>query len=382
MRIIILGADGYVGWPLAMYLATLGHEVVAIDNYLRREITKISGSNTMFDNPDLSVRSKLFLEETGLNIHVEIGDITNINFVADLIKRIRPKAIVHAAEQPSAAYSMQGRDEAKNILTNNIEVTFNTIWGVIQYAPDCHLIKIGSIGEYGIPDVAIENGWLKLSDKDKKPQKFLFPREGESIYHVSKSMSSQLLLFYSRKYGLRCSNLMQGIIYGMQTPQTTLNEKLMPNLYYDCVFGNVINRFMAQSIVGLPLTVYNSGPQFRCYQNLIDTLKCIEYSVDNPARKGEVKIHNQYSEIYSAIDIANKVQKAAGEMDISVSISSDEHFKEERQANNYEIKKTQFADMGILPTLLNSELLISELKIIQKYKDNILLNRLTMQIAN
>ncbi|PHR91535.1 MAG: NAD-dependent dehydratase [Robiginitomaculum sp.] len=385
MRILVLGADGYVGWPTAMHLASAGHEVVVVDNYYRRQITALCGSNTLFENPDLPTRAKIFTQECGPEMHVEIGDLTNVNFTSSLIKRLKPDAIVHCAEQPSAAYSMQGRDEAKSILDNNINVTFNIIWSVLQHAPDCHLIKIGSIGEYGTPDIPVPDGWLTVPSDPQEGEashEFLFPREGPTIYHVSKAMSSQLLMFYARQYGLRCSNLMQGTIYGLLSAQSSVDERLLPNFYYDCIFGNVVNRFMAQAIAGVPLTVYGQGAQTRCYQHITDTLDCIEYAINNPAKKGRMSVQNQYSEMCSVIDIAQRVQEAAGHMDISVTICQGDCPSEDCDEHPYDIAHTPLEDMGLTPSLLTCEMITSELEIIQNHADHILKDKLSLQIAN
>jgi UDP-sulfoquinovose synthase len=381
MKIMVLGADGYVGWPTAMHFAAQGHEVVAIDNYYRRQITTLCDSNTLFENPDLPDRAKIFEKAFDGSIHVEIGDLTNASFTSSLIKRLQPDVIIHGAEQPSAAYSMQGQKEAGNILDNNIRVTFNVIWGVLQHAPDCHIIKIGSIGEYGNPDISIEEGWLE-HDQGDESRRFLFPREGPSLYHVSKAMSSQLLLFYVKRYGLRASNLMQGIIYGLQTEQTGVSLELMPNFYYDSIFGNVVNRFMAQAVAGVPLTVYGDGDQIRCYQNLEDTLVCLTHAAQTPPEKGHLNIRNQYAESCSVNDVAQRVQNAAAGLDIFVEISQATHPFEENEEPHYEVKHMPLSNLGVDPKFMTQERLQSELAIIKSHEAAILRDKITMPLAN
>jgi len=202
MRILILGADGYLGWPTSMDLAAKGHDVVAVDNYLRRNIAKDTDSMALIDSPNLIERAEIFKSVSGKDIKVEIGDLADSKFCLGLFEKYKPDAVVHYAEQPSAPFSMRGFDEAQMTLNNNLNVTFNVIWGAITHAPECHIIKLGTMGEYGTPNIDIEEGWLEIEHKGRS-DKFLFPRQAGSLYHTTKVLDTDLMWFYVRTYGLR-----------------------------------------------------------------------------------------------------------------------------------------------------------------------------------
>src|ERR1700749_1718301 len=265
MRVMILGGDGYLGWPTAMAVRLAGHDVCAVDNYLRRNIARDTNSDALMANPLLPERAALFEGVTGYKIEVAIGDCCDFEFLSRLVEAFAPDVLVHYAEQPSAPYSMKGYDEARTTLSNNLVATFNTIWAVMRHAPDCHIIKPGTMGEYGTPNIDIEEGWIDIQHKGRS-DKFLFPRQAGSLYHTTKILDTDLLWFYVRLYGLRVTDLMQGPVYGLST---------------------------AQAVAGIPLTVYGKGGQVRGYLNLRDTLQCVALAAANPAAKGELRILNQ-----------------------------------------------------------------------------------------
>lgn len=221
MRILILGSDGYLGWPTAMFLAAKGHEVCGVDNYLRRQIALETDSEPLFPAPNLTERARLFAKKTGKTIRAEIFDLRDRARLARLVEAFRPDALVHYAEQPSAPYSMMGASQASLTLGNNLETTFNVIWAAIEHAPACHIVKLGTMGEYGTPDIDIEEGWLDVEHKGRK-QRFLYPRAAGSLYHTAKVLDTDLLWFYVRTCGLRVTDLMQGPVYGLSTPETDI----------------------------------------------------------------------------------------------------------------------------------------------------------------
>ena len=288
MRVIVAGGDGYLGWPTAMQLAAAGHEVTVVDNYYRRVLATRTNSAPLLDNPKLDHRVEIFAAETGYQIHAVVGDLNDMRLVEELFAERQPEAVIHYAEQPSAPYSMMGYVEARETLTNNLGVTFNLIWGVIQHAPDCHIIKLGTMGEYGTPNIEIEEGWIEIAHKGRK-DKFLFPRQAGSLYHTTKVLDTDLLWFYVRTYGIRVTDLMQGPVYGIATPQADVNERLMPNFHYDDIFGTVLNRFLVQAAVNIPLTVYGKGGQQRGYLNLVDTLQCVDLAMRTPPAASELR---------------------------------------------------------------------------------------------
>ena len=298
MRVLILGGDGYLGWPTAMDFAAAGHEVTVADNYLRRHIAEATNSEALLSAPSLSERAKIFEGTTGKKIKVRIGDLSDPEIIFELVRDVRPDTVVHYAEQPSAPYSMRGFKEARDTFQNNLDVTFNCIWAVKEHAPDAHIIKLGTMGEYGTPNIDIEEGWIDIEHKGRKDT-FLYPRAAGSLYHTTKVLDTDLLWFYVRTYGLRVTDLMQGPVYGISTDEADIDPRLCPNFHYDDIFGTVVNRFLVQAVAGIPLTVYGGGGQTRGYLNLRDTLQCVRLAAENPSDPGELRIFNQLTETFT-----------------------------------------------------------------------------------
>jgi len=291
MRVLILGGDGYLGWPTAMNMAARGHEVCVMDNYLRRNMARETCSEALMPNPNLHDRADIFKSVSGKDIRVEIGDCADYRTLSHLVQDFAPEAIIHYAEQPSGPYSMMGFDEAHRTFNNNLNATFNVIWSVMEYAPECHIIKLGTMGEYGTPDIDIEEGWLDVEHKGRK-QKFLYPRQAGTLYHTTKVLDTDLLWFYVRTYGLRVTDLMQGPVYGLSSDECDQDDRLFPNFHYDDIFGTAVNRFLVQAVAGVPLTVYGKGGQTRGYLNLKDTLQCVDLALNNPVEQGDMRILN------------------------------------------------------------------------------------------
>jgi UDP-sulfoquinovose synthase len=357
MRVIVLGGDGYLGWPTAMRFAARDHEVWVIDNYLRRQMALETCSEALFPTPNLSERAALFRELTGRQIRVKIGDCTDPACVFGLFAEIRPHVAIHYAEQPSAPYSMIGYDAARRTLRNNLETTFNTIWGCIEHAPECHIVKLGTMGEYGTPNIDIEEGWIDIHHKGRK-DRFLFPRAAGSLYHTTKVLDTDLLWFYVRLNGLRVTDLMQGPVYGLATPESDLDERLAPNFHYDDIFGTVVNRFLVQAVAGVPLTVYGAGGQTRGYLNLKDTLQCIELAAASPPAAGTLRIMNQLTETFSVTQLATRVVGAAEAIGIDASIQSIPNPRKEREEHYYNPMHSSLIELGLKPHYLTTEVLV------------------------
>jgi len=379
MRILVLGADGYLGWPTAMDLAAKGHDVIAVDNYLRRDIAKDTDSIALFPTPDLKERVRIFKEVSGHDITVEIGDLAQADFCLGLFEKYKPEAAVHYAEQPSAPYSMRGFGEAQMTLNNNLNVTFNVIWGVQQHAPECHLIKLGTMGEYGTPNIDIEEGWIDIEHKGRK-DKFLFPRQAGSLYHTTKVLDTDLMWFYVRTYGLRITDLMQGPVYGLDTAEAVLDDRLGPNFHYDDIFGTVVNRFLVQAVAGVPLTVYGQGGQTRGYLNLKDTLQCIDLATQNPAAKGEMKIFNQFTEQFSVNELAERVKSAGASIGIDVQVKSIANPRKEAEDHYYNAAHTGLIDLGLKPNFMTEEVLVKMLNRIMTHKNAISHDRIMPRV--
>ena len=334
MKVIVLGGDGYLGWPTAMDLAARGHQVVAVDNYLRRELALQTRSEALIPTPNLDDRADAFRSVTGHGIDVRILDCADYRLLARLFEEVKPDAVVHYAEQPSAPYSMIGHQEARRTLTNNLEVTFNVIWAVLEHAPDCHIVKLGTMGEYGTPDIDIEEGWLDIEHKGRR-DRFLFPRAAGSLYHTTKVLDTDLLWFYTRTYGIRVTDLMQGPVYGLVGRVGGDDDRLLPNFHYDDIFGTLVNRFLIQALADVPLTVYGRGGQQRGYLNLKDTLQCVELAIDNPVDRGDLRILNQFTEVFSVLELADRVKSAASRIGIEVKVENIPNPRKEKEEHYY-----------------------------------------------
>jgi len=370
MTILILGGDGYLGWPTAMHFAASGHEVIVADNYLRRSVAMQTDSEALMPNPNLQKRAEIFEAESGKSIEVHIGDLSEYRFMAELMEQYQPDAVVHYAEQPSAPYSMKGVDEARLTLNNNLNVTFNLIQAVLNHAPDCHIVKLGTMGEYGTPNIDIEEGWLEIEHKGRKDT-FLFPRAAGSLYHTTKVLDTDLLWFYVRTFDLKVTDLMQGPVYGLSTPESDLNDQLLPNFHYDDIFGTLVNRFLVQAVAGVPLTVYGKGEQVRGYLNINDTLQCIELAVNNPADEGELKIYNQLTETFSVNDVAEIVKRVGDEMNLGVEVQSIPNPRKESEDHYYNPTHTGLQELGLEPHYMTDEVVEGMLKEVLKYEDQI-----------
>jgi UDP-sulfoquinovose synthase len=370
MKVLILGGDGYLGWPTAMHFAARGHDVHVMDNYLRRRIAKESNSQPLLPTPNLEDRAKIFDAITGHDIAVTIGDCCDFPTLETVVSNMQPDTIIHYAEQPSAPYSMMGYDQARLTMDNNLNATFNLIWAVMENAPDCHIVKLGTMGEYGTPNIDIEEGWLEIEHKGRK-DKVLFPRAAGSLYHTTKILDTDLLWFYVRTYGLRVTDLMQGPVYGIHTQESVLDERLFPNFHYDDIFGTVLNRFMVQAVSGLPLSVYGSGGQTRGYLNLLDTLQCVELAANSPVEKGNLRIFNQFTEVFSVNQLAARVQRVGKAMGLDVEVSHIENPRKESEEHYYNVVSTGLCELGLKPHLLTDDGLEEMLRTVMEHRDSI-----------
>jgi UDP-sulfoquinovose synthase len=370
MRVLILGGDGYLGWPTAMHFAVRGDQVTVVDNYLRRTIALETRSEALVPTPNLNERAEIFEAETGKHIDVVIGDCADYRLLSRVFREVVPDNVIHYAEQPSAPYSMIGYVEAHRTLRNNLETTLNVLWAMIEHAPRSHLIKIGTMGEYGTPNIDIEEGWLEVEHKGRK-QRFLYPRAAGSLYHTTKVLDTDLIYFYVRLYGVRATDLMQGPVYGISTPQCDLDERLLPNFHYDDIFGTVVNRFLVQAVAGIPLTVYGKGGQTRGYLNLKDTLQCVQLAAEKPSKQGELRIFNQFVEKFSVNQLAEMVRSAGKRVGLEVAVECIENPRKELEDHYYNPVHTGLLELGLQPNLLTEEVLVSMLELVSKYRSNI-----------
>jgi UDP-sulfoquinovose synthase len=379
MRILILGADGYLGWPTAMAFRRAGHEVCGVDNYLRRKIAAATDSQALMPNPLLGERSDIFKQLTGGEIIAAEGDCCDFEFLSRIVQEFSPDTIVHYAEQPSAPYSMIGYKEAQITLSNNLHATFNVIWAVLKHASACHVIKLGTMGEYGTPNIDIEEGWLEISHKGRR-DKFLYPRQAGSLYHTTKVLDTDLLWFYVRTYGLRVTDLMQGPVYGLSTDECELDDRLLPNFHYDDIFGTVVNRFLVQAVAGLPLTVYGKGGQTRGYLNLRDTLACVGLAAAHPPRAGELRILNQFTETFSVNELAERVRSVGAKVGLNIDIDHIENPRKEAEEHYYNPVHSGLLELGLKPHYLTDDVIASMLERVLRYRDRIVVERILPRV--
>lgn len=370
MKVLVCGADGYLGWATSMYFSDRGHEIVGIDNYFRRNAAVELDSEPLVPTPNLLQRARIWKELTGKEISVSIGDITDYNFLTSVFKNHTPDVVVHYAEQPSAPYSMFDRDKAAFTITNNLISTLNIVYAVKEVNPNCHIIKLGTMGEYGTPNIDIEEGWIEIEHRNKK-DRFLFPRQASSLYHTSKIQDTDLLWFYVRTWGIKVTDLMQGPVYGISTDEADRDERLMPNFHYDEIFGTVLNRFLVQAVSDYPLTVYGKGGQTRGYLNLKDTLQCVYLSATYPADRGELRVFNQVTELFSVNQLAEKVQKVGEKLGYKVTISHMDNPRKEKEDHYYNPKYTGLIELGLKPHYLTDSILEGMLKVVERHKDMI-----------
>ncbi|MDA3898373.1 MAG: NAD-dependent epimerase/dehydratase family protein [Desulfobacteraceae bacterium] len=370
MRVLILGGDGYLGWPTAMHLSTKGHDVAVVDNYLRRRICREENVTPLFETPDLIQRCKIWDRISGYQIPAFIGDLAHWDFVSDVFKKFMPDTVVHFAEQPAAPYSMLNRKAATLTLQNNLMVTANVIFAVREFCPDAHIIKLGTMGEYGTPNIDIEEGWIDIEHKGRKDT-FLYPRQAGSLYHTTKIMDTDLLWFYVRMWDLRVTDLMQGPVYGIFTDENETDEQLLPFFNYDELFGTVLNRFVVQAVAGYPLTVYGKGGQTRGYLNIKDTINCIRLALETPAPQGRLRIFNQFTETFSVSELAEKVLRVGNRLGLDVTIQSIENPRKEAESHYYNPVHTGLIELGLEPNFLTNDVLAHLMKFVSNYKNTI-----------
>src|ERR671910_3397098 len=371
MRILVLGGDGYLGWPTAMRFSEGGHEVHVVDNYLRRRAHEEVGTDTLVPIlGSLPERAAAWKEVSGNEIGVTEGARVDGDLSAALFRDLRPEAIVHYGEMPSAPYSMRDRDHAVFTQQNNIVNTLNVLWAMREFAPDSHLVKLGTMGEYGTPNIDIEEGYLEVEHKGRTDT-LPFPKLPGSFYHLSKVHDSHNIHFACRIWGTRATDLNQGVVYGTVTPQAERDPRLINRFDYEEVFGTVLNRFCIQAAIDHPLTVYGNGSQTRGYLDIRDTVRCIELAVENPAERGEMRVFNQFTEEFSVGQLAEMVVESASKLGISARIENIENPRVEKYDHYYNATHTGLLDLGLEPHYLGDSLLDSLLNIAIEYRDRV-----------
>jgi len=368
VNILIVGGDGYLGWPQAMYLSKQGHRVAVLDNLARRAWDLDCGTHSLTPIRRLPERVDLWRKLTGRSIEIYIGDIQEFDFLAEIISQFRPDAIVHFGEQRSAPYSMIDYEHAVRTQTNNVVGTLNLLYAIKEFCPIAHLVKLGTMGEYGTPNIDIEEGFIEITHNGRHAV-LPYPKQPGSFYHLSKVHDSHNIMFACKIWGIRSTDLNQGVVYGVKTDETALDDGLATRFDYDGIWGTVLNRFCVQAAIGKPLTVYGQGGQTRGFLDIRDTLRCIELALLNPAAPGEYRVFNQFTEQFSVLSLANLVARIGERKGLDVTIDHLPAPRVEFEQHYYNAKHTKLLDLGLVPHLLSDTLLDSMMDVVIRHRD-------------
>jgi UDP-sulfoquinovose synthase len=370
LRVLVLGGDGYLGWPTAMAFSAAGHRVAVVDNFAKRQWELEIGVQPLFPIRTLQERIRAWREITGREIELHVGDVTDYAFVESVVAGFRPDAIVHYGQQPSAPYSMIDVRHATYTQSNNVIGNLNVLFAIRDRSPETHLVKLGTMGEYGTPDIDIEEGYLTVNHNGRS-QTFLYPKTPGSLYHLSKVHDSHNIHFATRIWGLRATDLNQGVVYGVETDESARDPRLATSLHYDEVFGTALNRFCIQAAIGHPLTVYGRGGQTRGYLNIRDTMSCVALAVEHPAEPGELRVYNQFTEQFSVLELAERVKAAAEHLGWTVEIAHTANPRKEAEEHYYNARHTKLMELGLQPRLLDEELIDTMLVKVKAHEDRI-----------
>jgi UDP-sulfoquinovose synthase len=353
-----------------MYLSARDHDVTVIDNFVKRLWELELNAQPLIPISTLQERVHVWEEVTKRRISYVVGDLCDYEFVHTTLRRFRPEAIVHFGEQPSAPFSMI--DQRRSVLTeiNNITGTLNILWAIHEIVPAAHLVKLGSMGEYGTPNIDIEEGFIEIEYHGRKGV-FPFPKQPLSFYHLSKVHDSHNIMFACRVWKLRSTDLHQGIVYGVATDETELDSRLATSFHYDGIFGTSLNRFCVQAVAGVPLTLYGTGGQTRPFLNIRDTLRCVELAILNPPQAGEYRVFNQFTQTFNIFELAETVQSQAAKLGYSVTIERLPNPRVEEEGHHYCARHQKLLDLGLQPRLLSDVLLDSMLVAIRNHAHRI-----------
>ena len=370
MKILVLGGDGYCGWATSLYLSARGHEVALADSLVRRQWDRELGVETLTPIASIHDRLRIWQRISGKEIPFFEGDVTDYQFLSSAIDAFEPEAVVHFAEQRSAPYSMIDREHAVSTQMNNVVGTMNLLFALRELAPDCHLVKLGTMGEYGTPNIDIEEGYIEIEHNGRKDM-LPFPKQPGSFYHLSKVHDSHNIMFACRIWGIRATDLNQGVVYGTSTDETDMDPRLINRFDYDEIFGTVLNRFCVQAAAGHPLTVYGKGGQTRGYLDIRDTVRCIEIACLTPAKPGEFRVFNQFTEQFRVLELARMVKESAKKFGLKVEIDHLPAPRVELEEHYYNAKHSKLVDLGLNPHNLSESLLDSLLNVAVEHRDRV-----------
>ncbi|NCQ97767.1 MAG: NAD-dependent epimerase/dehydratase family protein [Microcystis wesenbergii Mw_QC_S_20081001_S30D] len=380
MRVLVIGGDGYCGWATALHLSNRGYEVGILDSLVRRYWDLQLGCDTLTPIAPISHRIQRWQDLTGKSIDLFVGDINDYDFLIQSLRQFQPDAIVHFGEQRSAPFSMIDREHAVLTQVNNVVGNLNILYAMKEEFPEAHLVKLGTMGEYGTPNIDIEEGYITIEHNGRKDT-LPYPKQPGSMYHLSKVHDSHNIHFACRMWGLKATDLNQGVVYGVLTEETGMDEMLINRLDYDGVFGTALNRFCIQAAIGHPLTVYGKGGQTRGFLDIRDTVRCLELAIANPAQSGEFRVFNQFTELFSVGDLALMVKKAGSALGLNVEINNLDNPRIELEEHYFKAKNTKLLDLGLQPHYLSDSLLDSLLNFATKYKNRVDMNHILPKVT-
>lgn len=370
MRVLVLGGDGYCGWATALHLSERGHEVGIVDSLVRRHWDSTLGVDTLTPIAPIGKRVERWRELTGHRIELYIGDLCDYPFLQNAMRRFGPDAVVHFGEQRSAPFSMIDREHAVMTQVNNVVGTLNLLFAIRELCPECHLVKLGTMGEYGTPNIDIEEGYIAIKHNGRE-DRLPYPKQPGSFYHLSKVHDSHNIHFACKIWGLRATDLNQGVVYGVLTDQTAIDDVLINRLDYDGVFGTALNRFCIQAAIGHPLTIYGKGGQRRSFLDIRDTVRCVEIALCKPAEKGEFRVFNQFTEQFNILELAEMVRRVGDELGLNVEVQHIPNPRVEKEEHYYNARNTQLRDLGLAPHCLSDSLLDSLVNFAIRFKDRV-----------
>ena len=380
MRVLVIGGDGYCGWATALHLSNRGYEVGILDSLVRRYWDLQLGCDTLTPIAPISHRIQRWQDLTGKSLDLFVGDINNYDFLIQSLRQFQPDAIVHFGEQRSAPFSMIDREHAVLTQVNNVVGNLNILYAMKEEFPEAHLVKLGTMGEYGTPNIDIEEGYITIEHNGRKDT-LPYPKQPGSMYHLSKVHDSHNIHFACRMWGLKATDLNQGVVYGVLTEETGMDEMLINRLDYDGVFGTALNRFCIQAAISHPLTVYGKGGQTRGFLDIRDTVRCLELAIANPAQSGEFRVFNQFTELFSVGDLALMVKKAGSALGLNVEINNLDNPRIELEEHYFNAKNTKLLDLGLQPHYLSDSLLDSLLNFATKYKNRVDMNHILPKVT-
>ena len=376
MRVIVTGGDGYLGWPQAMYLSKRGYEVCVVDNFSRRLWDLEGGTESLIPIESLQDRVAAWRETSGKSIQIAVGDLTDHPFVSGIVRDFKPDAIVHYGEQRSAPFSMIDRRHAVLTQVNNVVGTLNVVYAIREHVPECHLVKLGTMGEYGTPNIDIEEGFIEITHNGRTDT-LPFPKQPGSFYHLSKVHDSHNIQFACKIWGIRSTDLNQGVVYGIETDETMLDERLATRFDYDGIWGTVLNRYCVEAAIGHPLTVYGKGGQTRGFLNIRDTMRCIEIAMREAGQARRIpRVQPVHRAVLGRATGGHRAGggETQGAAKSRSSISPDPRV--EAEVHYYNAKHTKLIDLGLKPRLLSDTLIDSVLDKVEKYKHRVKKDRI------